>query len=119
MLASRARLKTSADFRETTRHGVRVARPSMVVHLRATQSPLDEVNPTRVGFVVSKAVGGAVVRNRVKRQLRHLARPLVEAHPTGYDVVVRALPAAVGSSRLDDDLRGAWRGAITRLEARR
>ena len=30
--------------------------------------------PARVGFVVSKAVGNAVVRNRVKRRLRHLAR---------------------------------------------
>ena len=32
------------------------------------------VGPARVGFVVSKAVGNAVIRNRVKRRLRHLMR---------------------------------------------
>ncbi len=53
--------------------------------------------PTSVGFVVSKAVGSAVDRNRVKRQLRHLMRDRVDALPEGSRVVVRALPAAHGA----------------------
>ena len=66
----------------------------------------------RVGFVVSKAVGGAVVRNRVKRRLRALVRPLVLSSDNGCDVVVRALPAAASEpARVADDLAGAWGAA--------
>jgi len=62
-----------------------------------------------VGFVVSKAVGGAVVRNRTKRRLRALVRPLVDHLTRGTRVVVRAQPAAVlaSSSTLSSDLRRA------------
>jgi ribonuclease P protein component len=52
--------------------------------------------PSRVegGFVVSKAVGNAVTRNRVKRQLRHLVAGELAHTPIGVAVVVRALPPA-------------------------
>ena len=79
-----------------------------MVHVR----PIDEQDPpaTRVGFVVSKKVGNAVTRNRVKRRLRHIVRGYM---PTvGTDVGVRALPdAARCPERLEDDLRDAWRRA--------
>jgi ribonuclease P protein component len=52
----------------------------------------------KVGFVVSKAVGPAVVRNRVKRRLRHLAREILERLPGPAVLVVRALPASATSS---------------------
>ena len=45
------------------------------------------------GFVVSKAVGNAVVRNRVQRRLRHLAREHLASLPGSAVLVVRALPA--------------------------
>jgi ribonuclease P protein component len=59
--------------------------------------------------VVSKAVGGAVVRNLVKRRLRHLARARIDALPPGAMLVVRALPAAAERSyaELGVDLDGA------------
>jgi len=66
----------------------------MVVHLLSDES--DE--HTMVGFVVSKAVGNAVARNRVKRRLRHASSSLVGSLPGGTSVVVRALPAAVDST---------------------
>lgn len=47
--------------------------------------------PPRAGFVVSKAVGGAVVRTAVKRRLRHLVRERLTLLPPGSLVVVRAL----------------------------
>ncbi|EMF52620.1 RNase P component [Streptomyces bottropensis ATCC 25435] len=43
---------------------------------------------------MSKAVGGSVVRNKVKRRLRHLMRDRVALLPPGSLVVVRALPGA-------------------------
>lgn len=61
-----------------------------------------EIDPsTRAGFVVSKAVGNAVVRNRVKRRLRHLVRERLSQLPAGSLVVVRALPGA-GDAGLDE-----------------
>jgi ribonuclease P protein component len=71
---------------------------------------------SRVGFVVSKAVGGAVVRNRVKRRLRHLAAQELGTTSTARDVVVRALPAAGTTPvRLGSDLSSAWAQAMHRL----
>lgn len=66
--------------------------------------------PTRVGFVVSKAVGDAVTRNRVKRILRHAVAARLTAIGDGQDIVVRALPPAsqsvspAGSRRLRAEL---------------
>jgi len=51
-----------------------------------------------IGFVVSRAVGNSVVRNRVKRRLRHLVGARLGLLPPGTRVVVRALPAA-GSAK--------------------
>ncbi|WP_230207845.1 ribonuclease P protein component [Microlunatus sp. Gsoil 973] len=62
-----------------------------------------------MGFVVSKAVGTAVARNRVKRRLRHLVAARLADTPPAARVVVRALPAArTQPQRLADDLDHAW-----------
>ena len=75
-----------------------------MVHL-AAPDPESET-PPRVGFVVSKAVGNAAVRNRVKRRLRHQAREHVTTLPGSAVLVVRALPAAgaANSAELAADL---------------
>lgn len=78
----------------------------MVVHLvtanvdKATSGP-EVPEPARVGFVVSKAVGSAVTRNRVKRRLRHLMRARVGSLADGSVLVVRAMPAAAGATYRD------------------
>ena len=64
----------------------------MVLHALRTDARADA--PPRVGLVVSKAVGTAVVRNRTKRRLRALMAPRVRTIPGGYDVVIRANPPA-------------------------
>jgi ribonuclease P protein component len=63
----------------------------------------------RAGFVVSKAVGNAVVRNKVRRRLRHLVRPLLAELPDGTTLVIRALPAAATATfpALAKDLEAA------------
>ena len=74
----------------------------------------------RVGLVVSKAVGNAVVRNRVARQLRHLAAGRLDAVPAGSRLVLRAAPAAAGrsSEELGADLDRALRTAMDRAARR-
>ena len=55
-------------------------------------------HPARIGFIVSKAVGGAVIRNRTRRVLRHLVGARLSCIPEGCDLVVRANPAAAEAS---------------------
>ena len=71
--------------------------------------PAVAAGPARAGLVVSKAVGGSVVRTRVARRLRHVLRRWVPALPAGTRLVVRAAPAAAAadSAALDQDLRAA------------
>jgi ribonuclease P protein component len=99
------RLRRSPDFTAVVRAGRRAGRAHLVVHLLLT----DEPAPVRCGFVVSKAVGSAAVRNTVKRRLRHLMREKMSLLPEGSLVVVRALPAAAGagSHALGADLDSA------------
>ena len=69
-----------------------------------------------MGFVVSKKVGNAVERNRVKRRLRHLSGQFDLS--ARRDVVVRALPdASSHPERVADDLASAWRRATARSAA--
>jgi len=67
----------------------------MVVHANSTDARAGQ--PSRVGFVVSKAVGNAVVRNRTKRVLRALMSARLGRLPDGLDLVVRAKPDLAGS----------------------
>ncbi|UKY51437.1 ribonuclease P protein component [Streptomyces inhibens] len=98
MLPTENRLRRREDFATAVRRGRRAGRPLLVVHCRSGATDPHEsgecVPPTRAGFVVSKAVGIAVVRNRVKRRLRHLMRDRLDRLPAGSLVVVRALPGA-------------------------
>src|SRR5690625_7534403 len=88
---SRHRLRTGDDFRAVTRGGVRSAQSHVVVPL----SFLPEAGDApRVGFVVSKKIGNAVVRNRVRRRLRRIVPPLLEPLPAASAAVIPALPAA-------------------------
>lgn len=83
--------------------------------LRVQVAP-NSLGVTRVGLVVPRAVGGAVVRNRVRRRLRALLAPELPAH-AGLDVVVVATPAAAGRpwSDLGRDLAASLTGALARL----
>jgi ribonuclease P protein component len=71
----------------------------VVVHLFCpTGSQPADVEPARVGFVVNKAVGNAVLRNRVHRRLRAVMAARLQELPAGSLTVVRALPATATSS---------------------
>lgn len=74
----------------------------------------------RVGFAVPRSVGGAVVRNRVRRRLRALMTERLEAQ-AGLDVVVSASAAAATApwSSLGGALDTCLAGARARLERSR
>ena len=101
MLTRPHRLTSSRMFAPTIRHGRRAGTRSLVVHLDACPAGREDAVHPLVGFVVSKAVGPAVVRNKVKRRLRHLARERLTSLPGSAVLVVRALPAAAGTSYVD------------------
>ena len=88
------RLTGSAQFSLTIRKGRRAGSGTLVVHLARS----DSGDRPRVGYVVSRAVGNAVTRNRVKRRLRELVREHGEVLPAGSSLVVRALPPAAEAS---------------------
>ena len=98
MLAADHRLRDSSSFRRTVRSGRRAGSRALVVYLYVDGG--DRVAepetgaPPRVGFVVSRAVGGSVVRNLVQRRLRHLVKENLSQLPPSSELVVRALPAA-------------------------
>jgi ribonuclease P protein component len=99
VLDRRHRLTTGAGFTTATRRGRRAGTRTLVLHL-AVPGPTgpEEADPCRVGFVVSKAVGGAVVRNRVKRRLRHLTAARLALLPDRALLVVRALPGSAAAT---------------------
>lgn len=116
MLPVAHRVTDAASFREATRRGRRAAVETLVAHLLppAADVPSDQAHPPRVGFVVSKTVGNAVVRNRVRRRLRHLAAARMDVLPAGSLLVLRALPpsAVASSARLGRDLDRALRRLV-------
>jgi len=90
------RLTRPASFRRAVKAGRRAGARTLVTHLASVDEPAGD--GPRVGLVVSKAVGSAVVRNRVKRRLRHAARARIALLPQDALLVVRALPAASTAS---------------------
>jgi ribonuclease P protein component len=107
-----SRLSTAAEFSAVVRRGVASSRSSVVVHVGVL--PGDRRG---VGLAVSRSVGGAVVRNRVKRRLRAILASRLESLPERTGCVVRALPSAGAASfgQLEDDVDAAFARAIGKL----
>lgn len=119
MLNRGHRLRQRSDFTAAVRTGRRAGRRTVVVHLRRPDG--DAGGEPRAGFVVSRSVGNAVTRNRVRRRLRHLVRGHLADLPAGSVLVVRALPAAAraSSAQLDADLTAALSSVPSPATSRR
>jgi len=94
------RLSRSRDFDAVYRHGRSVSSRFLVLYWFPQEEPAEP----RFGFSVPRAVGGAVERNRIKRQLREIWDGRLERVPAGNDyvLIVRpGLPDAVTANGFD------------------
>ncbi|OZG56662.1 ribonuclease P protein component [Bifidobacterium tissieri] len=98
------RLKSHRDFVGVLKKRTKVSSKDLVVHFLVCAPHVDgssedahngpSLSGRRLGLAVSKAVGKAVTRNRVKRRLRVLAARYEDLLPQQCDVVIRAKPSA-------------------------
>lgn len=84
------------DFESVFREGVSAATPLLVLYART-----NGLGDDRLGLSVSKKIGKAVTRNRIKRLLREAMRTLTAARTLHYDFILIARKPAPGGT-LDD-----------------
>jgi ribonuclease P protein component len=100
------RLLRHADFEYVYQQGRRHFSAHMTVFYRRRE---DE-NSARVGYTVSRALGGAVDRNRMKRRLREAVRLSWSNMKEPFDIVINPKKSLLQAdfSELKDEVRRAW-----------
>ncbi|MAI79945.1 MAG: ribonuclease P protein component [Deltaproteobacteria bacterium] len=106
------RLLKSKDFTRVGRHGARTATPEFVVLMTKRPNALTpSIRAPRIGLSTSRHVGNAVVRNRIRRQVREWFRRERLTLPPLTDVVViaRKHAATISTSKINGSLEDAFR----------
>jgi ribonuclease P protein component len=81
------RLVRKADFDAVYRHGKRRSNSHFTVFSKANDLP-----ESRFGFSIKRAIGGAVVRNRIRRRIREVIRLHRQEISAGWDIVIHPKP---------------------------
>jgi len=104
----RHRLRRSADFESLRRSGQQFRLPLAILIVRANGDRF-----SRFGFLVSKRLGNAAERNRVKRRLREVIRPQIGLIQPGWDILIIARNAMTKAeySEVDDAMSQLLRRA--------
>ncbi|MET0412569.1 MAG: ribonuclease P protein component [Polyangiaceae bacterium] len=110
MLARPNRLTRGAEYKAVVRRGSRCASVNTVTYVLPASA---DDRATRFGFIVSKQVGSAVVRNTIRRRLKAVCLEALPSVRPGTEVVIRALPGAADAAFSD------LRAEVTRCLARR
>ncbi len=104
------RLLRRIEFTRTMDAGTKVVTPHLVLIGRRNDEAL-----SKIGFIVSKKVGSAVIRNLVKRRLREIFRTRLHK-PQGLDLVVIARGLAAEADF--DEVARSFHSALDRLQSR-
>jgi ribonuclease P protein component len=108
------RLRKHAEFARS--QSDRAARRVGTLHFTLVVTPQEVPGVPRLGLVVARRVGGAVLRNRVKRLCRECFRAWPGLVPRGVDLIVIARE---GAPELDlVQVRAEWSGVVRLLEKR-
>jgi ribonuclease P protein component len=116
--AAADRLHRSAEFLRLQRNGVRFQSPHFVLYAGMLDA---EPERSRLGVTVSRRIGNAVVRNRVKRRVREIFRKVIRARlPLGTSIVViaRGGAGALETAIIGDELAMAARNISGRMPGR-
>ena len=105
-------VKENHEFRRIYRKGRSAVTPCMVVYCQKNRRGM-----SRLGVTVSTKLGKAVVRNRVRRQLREIYRLHREEMKPGYDVIVVARVRAAHTAY--QRLESAYLEALGQLDLRK
>lgn len=81
------RLVRKADFDAVYRHGKRRSNSHFTVFWKANDLP-----QSRFGFSIKRAIGGAVLRNRIRRRVREVIRLHRQEISAGWDIVIHPKP---------------------------
>jgi ribonuclease P protein component len=98
-------LSRPQDFAAFQGSGTTRSHPLLTARFRRT-----DLETTRFGLSTSRALGGAVVRNRVRRRLREALRVMAPTFQPGWDVLIIARPAIVDADH--ESLVGALRRTL-------
>lgn len=114
--SKRGRLSRSAEFDRVFRQGRSHANRLLVLHA----FPRPDGDEPRLGLSVSRKVGGAVERNRVKRLLREAFEQEAQRLPDGQDIVIVARPDVRAVAERDglSGVRAALAELVDELRAR-
>lgn len=89
---TRNTLKKNSDFRRLYAKGKSAANPYLAAYCRRNR-----LGRNRLGYTVSVKLGGAVVRNRIRRRLREIVRLRAPELKEGWDIVLVARRRCVGA----------------------
>jgi len=95
MLDKKARIRTSREYRNVFEKGKRFSGRFLIVYYVE-----NALNDNRFGFITNKKIGIAVIRNRIKRQLRAIVRKYQGQVRTKHDIVLVA-KAGIGKSSFE------------------
>lgn len=88
MLARAQRITHGGDYKRVVRRGFRrVGRFAVVYVMNAGTT-----SPARFGFIANRQLGGAVVRNRIRRQLKAICADAASEIEDGTEIIIRVFP---------------------------
>ena len=100
-------LSRPKDFRALQGDGTVRSHPLLAARFLKT-----DLEMTRIGLSTGRRLGGAVVRNRIRRRLREVLRVMAPSFQPGWDVLIIARPAVVEASH--DEMAEAVRRLLQR-----